>query len=292
MLSNPYGYACICMTLQEKGIQTGRSLIQKTFNEKGINYVSELAFKNVTDLKKVIEWNIANNFNVFRVTSDLFPWWSKYSLTDLPHFSHITQILKEIGDLCNNKLRLSFHPDHFVKLASDNPEIVENSIKEIDRHSLIFDLMGFAPSHYNKINIHIGGNYNDKMATLNKFCSNFKKLSESSQKRLTVENDDKKALYNVDDLYKYVFEIIGTPIVFDYHHHKIYNGGMEEQVAFDMAYKTWDCIPIFHYSESCDHNIRAHSDYVKNVPNMYNRDVYIMVEAKAKDLAVIELRKK
>ena len=55
MLNNPYGYACICMTLQEKGIQTGRSLIQKTFNEKGINYVSELAFQNVNDLKKEIE---------------------------------------------------------------------------------------------------------------------------------------------------------------------------------------------------------------------------------------------
>jgi len=290
MLDNPYGYACICMTLQEKGIQTGRSLIQKTFNQKGINYVSELAFQNVVDLKKVIEWNIANNFSIFRVTSGLFPWWSKYSLYDLPNFQDISIILKEIGKICENKLRLSFHPDHFVKLASDNPEIVENSIKEIDRHALLFDLMGFNPNHYNKINIHIGGSYNDKTGTLKKFCSNFNKLSLSSQKRLTIENDDKKALYNVKDLYE-VFSTIGTPIVFDYHHHKIYNNGMEEQEAFELAYKTWDEIPIFHYSESAEDNIRAHSDYVKNRPNMYNRDVYGMIEAKAKDLAVMELRK-
>ena len=45
------GYACINMTLQAAGgITTNRSMRQKTFNERGLDYVSELALQNVRDL--------------------------------------------------------------------------------------------------------------------------------------------------------------------------------------------------------------------------------------------------
>lgn len=38
------GYACINMTLSKDKITTNRSMIKKTFLEKGINYASELHF--------------------------------------------------------------------------------------------------------------------------------------------------------------------------------------------------------------------------------------------------------
>ena len=38
------GYACINMTLQKSGgITTNRGMRQKTFNERGLDYVSELS---------------------------------------------------------------------------------------------------------------------------------------------------------------------------------------------------------------------------------------------------------
>ena len=41
------GYACINMTLQAAGgITTNRGMRQKTFNERGLSYVSELALQN------------------------------------------------------------------------------------------------------------------------------------------------------------------------------------------------------------------------------------------------------
>ena len=49
------GYACINMTLQKSGgICTNRTMRQKTFNERGLPYCSELALQNVKDLVNII----------------------------------------------------------------------------------------------------------------------------------------------------------------------------------------------------------------------------------------------
>lgn len=64
------GYACINLTLAEEGVTTNRGMIKKTFGEKGIAYASELALSNVQALLKILEWNVANNVKVFRVTSE------------------------------------------------------------------------------------------------------------------------------------------------------------------------------------------------------------------------------
>jgi UV DNA damage endonuclease len=281
------------MTLRDQGIYTGRSMIQKTFKERGLKYVSSLALQNVNDLKKIIEWNIANGFKLFRASSDIFPWNSEYEYKDLPDYHEIGRVLMSIGTICkDNNHRLSFHPDHFNKLASPDLFTVNKSLRDIEQHSRIFDLMGFEPSRYNKINIHVGGAYGDKYATMQRFCKNFKSLSENAQKRLTVENDDKGAMYSVKDLYHGVFQQTGVPIVFDFHHHKFNNGGMSEQEAFKLACLTWDgFVPVCHYSESAeDKKPQAHSDYVEcNCVNSYGKDVDIIIEAKMKELAVLKL---
>lgn len=295
MNNSNLSYACINLTLHKQGIYTGRSLIQKTFKAKGLDYVSSLALKNVIDLKKIIEWNISNGFTLFRMSSDIFPWWSEYNIQDLKDFIQIYDILLEIGDFTNqHKHRLSFHPDHFNKLGSGDEIVLQKTIKDIEQHSFVFDLMGLVPSHYNKINIHIGGSYGDKVSTLKRFCDNFKRLSTNAQKRLTVENDDKEALYSVKELYDGIYKVIGIPIVFDYHHHSIYPDGMSQQDAFEMAYSTWNgIIPVCHYSESKDGNLRGHSDYIKATEiNQYGKRVDIIIEAKAKELAVLDFIKR
>lgn len=65
----------------------------------------------------------------------------------------------------------------------------------------VFDLMGFQPCHYNKINIHVGGIYGDKEHTIRRFADNFnKRCSPNLQARLTVENDDRPNSYSMTDL--------------------------------------------------------------------------------------------
>ena len=293
------GYACINMTLggQSPRITTNRSMVKKTFNERGIAYASELALENVRDLFEIIKWNVKNGIKVFRTSSDMFPWASEYNVEDMPDYNKIANILKGCGAYAKqNGLRITSHPGPFNVLVSPNPKVVQNTITDLELHGKVFDMMGLELSPYNKINIHCNGVYGDKIAAMDRFCENFEKLSDSVKKRLTVENDDKASMYSVKDL-MYIHHKIGIPIVFDYHHHQFCTGDLTEQQALILAVSTWNksgVKPVVHYSESKalhenDTKLKpqAHSDYITNLPDTYNIDVDVMVEAKAKELAIL-----
>lgn len=285
------GYACINLTLADEGITTNRGMIKKTFGEKGIAYASELALSNVQALLKILEWNVANDIRLFRVTSELFPWASEYKLKDLPHFHEIREVLETCGKM---PIRLSSHPGPFNKVAGTGPTL-DNTIKDLEIHSEIFDLMNLPASHKAKINIHVGGAYGDKTETLKRFAQNFKLLSSNLQKRLTVENDDKPGLYTVQELMP-LHEMIGIPVVFDYFHHKLHPGTQTEEEAFHAACNTWTVKPTFHYSssrkekENPDAKKEAHSDWVHETIAVYGKEVDIMLETKMKELSLLKYR--
>ena len=287
------GYACINLELAEQGITTNRGMVRKTFLEKGIQYASQLALHNVTSLLKIVEWNVAHNIKVFRVTSELFPWASEYRLKDLPDFKEIRSILEAVGKL---PIRLSTHPGPFNKLAGRGATL-DNTIKDLEIHSEIFDFMNLLASHWNKINVHVGGAYGNKQETLKRFAENFKKLSLNLRARLTVENDDKPGLFTVVEL-KPLHEMIGVPIVFDYFHHKLHPGSLTENEAFLTAYKTWKVKPIFHYSssrrekEDPSSKKEAHSDWAHEKINNYGKEIDIILETKMKEKSVMNYLKK
>ena len=286
------GYACINTKLSDKGVTTNRSMIKKTFDQKGLAYASELALQNVSDLITILKWNSENGYRFFRLSSDIFPWCSEYELEQLPHFNQIAEVLKTCGKIAKNTgQRLTTHPGPFNKLCSSDPKILANTIKDLESHSRLFDLMGFKPSAFNKINIHVGATYGDKQATAEVFCNNFSKLSSSCQARLTVENDDKASMFSTLELYNMVYKNIGIPIVHDFHHHIFCDGGQTQQEALALAASTWGSIkPVTHYSESRSRDVegakpQAHSDLIFNAPDLYGNIVDIMVEAKFKEQA-------
>ncbi|CCH53276.1 UV-endonuclease UvdE [Fibrisoma limi BUZ 3] len=286
------GYACINLSLQADKIVTNRGMIKKTFTERGVQYASELALKNVQDLLKVVDWNLEHGFRIFRISSDLFPWASEYKISSLPDFSEIRETLEEIG---SRPIRLTVHPGPFNHLAGQG-KVLDNTVVDLEYHSELFDLMGLKPSHWNKINIHAGGTYGDKATTMNRFETNFKmRLSENLRARLTVENDDRPGLYSVADLVRFR-ESIGTPVVFDYFHHSLHPDGLTEEEAFLMAYNTWDVRPVFHYSDSRrereDPKARkeAHADWLYSLVNTYGKEVDIIFESKLKELSILRLR--
>jgi UV DNA damage endonuclease len=293
------GYACINMTLGEQTpkITTNRSMVKKTFTQKGISYASELALQNSRDLFEILKWNVANNIKLFRTSSDMLPWASEYNLEDLPDYNKISNILKGCGTYAKeNGLRINSHPGPFNVLVSPNPKVVQNTIRDLELHGKLFDLMGLSQTPYNNINIHCNGVYGDKISAMDRFITNFEKLSDSVKKRLTLENDDKASMYSVSDL-MYIHHKTGIPIVFDYHHHQFCTGGLSERQALLLAVSTWrksGVTPEVHYSESKalhEENSKlkpqAHSDYITSLPNTYRINVDIMVEAKAKELAIL-----
>ena len=291
------GYACINMTLgkQKPKITTNRSMIKRTFLEKGIDYAGELSLQNVRDLHSILEWNNNNGIKCFRVSSDIFPWASEYGIENSPYYKRIETILQACGHYATKHgIRITAHPGPFNVLVSPTDRVVENTITDLEIHGKVFDMMGLSRTPYNKLNIHCNGVYGDKESAMDRFCKNFERLPDSVKTRLTVENDDKASMYSVKDLYEGIYKRIGIPIVFDYHHHKFCTGDLTEQEALMMAVSTWgDITPAVHYSESrsveqLDESIKpqAHSDYVLDYIDTYGQRVDIMVEAKHKELAV------
>ena len=292
------GYACINMTLsgQKPKVTTNRSMIKKTFTEKGVDYAGELGMLNAADLGRILRWNVENGIKVFRLSSEFFPWASEYKFEDLPQYLRIKTLLAGAGHYAkSNGMRLTCHPGPFNVLVSPHKHVVDNTITDLRIHGEIFDMLGLERSPYNKINIHCNGVYGDKQSAMDRFCKNFELLPESVQTRLTVENDDKASMYSVKDL-MYIHERIGIPIVFDYHHHKFCTGDLSEQEALELAISTWPegIKPIVHYSESKalhegNESLKpqAHSDYINDLPDLYGNDVDVMVEAKAKELSIL-----
>ena len=219
-----YGYACINTVLHS--------------SKYGIEYASELALQNITDLFEVIKWNQKHDISFYRMSSDMFPWMSEYELEDLPDYEKITTILLKIGSFVKlHNHRISFHSGPFNILASPKRNVVLNAVKEIDKHSQIMNLMNLDESPFFKINIHIGGVYKDKTDSLKRWCDNFSLLSTSSKKRLTIENDDKPNCYTVEDLL-YVHHQLNIPIVIDYHHHFCNSNNVPLEDSAKLAFST------------------------------------------------------
>ena len=324
------GFACLNTQLQQSGTFTNRTCRKKTLHSKGLEYISGLAFQNCLDLRELVKWNRVMGIELFRVSSGLFPWMDEYDFRVLKDYKLIEITLRSVGELAERfNQRLTFHPGPFNCLASYNPDVVAKTVRELDKHSEQFNIMGFEPSNYNKINIHVGGSYDDKEATLERFCKNFELLADHTKKRLVVENDDKASEYSVKDLYEGVYKRIGIPITFDYYHHKFNTGGLTEEEALKLAATTWPTgiKQCCHYSESRRkeqlfelnkvlkrNNLLveeltpdsvfyemkkeidkikeiAHSDYIYKEINTYGLDVDIVVEAKMKEQAILNLVK-
>ena len=300
-----YGYACINMGFSNRPksqrITTNRSMIRRTFNEKGIMYASELALQNIKDLNTILDWNLENDIFFYRLSSDIIPWASEYNLKDMPLYGQIKYFARKAGEFAKKyHIRLTSHPGPFNKLASPKERVFELTRKDLTVHGELFDLIGLERSPYAKLNIHVGAAYGNKPVALDTFCRNFERLPDSVKTRLTVENDDKESLYSTKELYDGIYKRIGIPIVFDYHHHRLHDGGLTEKEALELAISTWpdDITPVVHYSESrCDeqNNYRikpqAHSDRIVHPFDDYGHKLDVMIEAKHKEIALIEYRK-
>ncbi len=321
-----YGYCCINQQLSSQGIRTGRTMIDRKFKLGGLQLASDIALANARDLLTILQWNESQGIRLFRVGSELFPRWNHYELSALPDIAEITQHLRAAGDYAKaHGHRITTHPGPFHILGSPDAVVVDNSIVSLERHSELFDLMGFAPSFDNPINIHIGATYGDKTGTVDRWLRNYDRLSDACKSRLVIENDDKASMYSVRELYNTLYAAAGIPVTFDYWHHTFNTGDLSEEEAFFMARETWQrhgVTQCTHYSESrrreqqlliermFDHHgisledlpkwptfhkaykeftkikEQAHADYITTTPNTYGvADLDIEVEAKAKELS-------
>jgi UV DNA damage endonuclease len=130
-------------TLREEDVRTNRGMRKATFEERGLDYAGDLTEQNCQGLKRILKWNLDHGIHFYRIASDLLPWFSQYYLNELPNATVVQRLLGDIGTLaCEHDVRLTFHPDHFVKLASDKPGVVDRAIVDLENHGAMLDTMG------------------------------------------------------------------------------------------------------------------------------------------------------
>ncbi len=277
-------YPCINHSIGKKTVSTFR--LSSYTEERFIQCVNY----NLATLVEILKFNIANNLMFFRISSDTIPF-ASHPICKFDWKEHFKSDLIKIGQLINDhNIRISMHPDQFVLINSKSQEIVNNSIKELEYHTDLLDLMTLDYSA--KVQIHIGGVYGDKEKSKKQFISNYKTLlSANIKKRLVIENDDH--LYNLKDCIE-IHESIGIPILFDVFHHICFHNNLPLHIALQISNNTWnhdkDGIMMIDYSnQELNQRKGKHShtldikQFEKFILSVSNLDFDIILEIKDKE---------
>jgi UV DNA damage endonuclease len=249
-------------------------------------------------LRDVLRKVAASGVRLFRVSSAMFPLSDRVPrrLWDNDALRGELALCGEVARKCG--IRLTTHPGQFCVLSSDSDSVVEKAIVELEHHAWMFDSMGMPRSPYAAINVHGG-----KADRQTRLIDAIRSLPEASRSRLTLENCE--TCYSLVDLLPVSMET-GVPIVWDSHHHVFNDGGLDGAEAADAADETWPkgVKPLQHISNTepgmeggSFTERRKHSDMIHYIPAVQlerlRRDaVDLEVEAKMKNLAVLEMPKK
>lgn len=222
------GYPCINRRI---GCSSSRTFRLASYSDE--NLISVLG-GNIACLGRILRYNVEKGLLFFRVSSDLVPF-ASHPVCTLDWAGHFAVELRGIGDYVKEHgIRISMHPDQFVLINSNRPDVVERSIAELDYHCRLLDAMGLDESA--KVQMHIGGIYGDKDAAIGRFVSNYRRLPARIRRRLAIENDDRS--YSLRDCIA-IHRTLRVPVVFDVFHHSILSSGEPVREAVAQAAGTW-----------------------------------------------------
>lgn len=257
-------------------------------------FVRRLARDNAAALAQAIDWCARHGVGAFRVNSEMLPLHTHprlgYALAQLDADGEIRRRLGEAGAAARRwGIRLSFHPDQFVVPGSARPEVVRQSLRELESQAEQAALLGAE-----QLTIHAGGAQGGKAAALERLLRSLDRLSPGARARVALENDDR--VYTVADLLP-VCRRAGLPLVYDVHHHRCNPDGLTVAEASDAAAATWrGREPWAHLSSPLGGwrapDPRRHADFIRprDLPRAWlGRRLTVDVEAKAKERAVLRL---
>jgi UV DNA damage endonuclease len=234
------GYACINLSLRCRSSRTFRL---KSYSTRRME---ETVGGNLSCLREQLGYNLEHGIMYFRISSDLVPF-ASHTICDYPWQRAFKGEFMEIGRFIGkHAMRVTMHPDQFILINSPDEGIHARSVKELIYHAGVLDLMGLDATH--KIQIHVGGVYGDKEASMARFAARYRVLPTRVRKRLVIENDERS--YSLGDCVA-VHAMTGVPIVFDTLHHSANNRGEKVKKAMGMAASTWlekDGLPMVDYS--------------------------------------------
>jgi len=324
------GFACKLAEINKKGeissvegYNTGGTTHAWAKRQKSRQIVEdkliEIAKRNITNTHNLVKYvsKLDPQLRMLRITSDMLsfytmdefkPFWQRHDVQD-----SLARWFAPIGETARaNDVRLSFHPDQFVVLASDRPEVVNKSIEEFEYHVDMARWMGYGSKFQDiKINVHISGRQGP--AGIKSVLS---RLTPEARNSITIENDE--ISWGIESSLELAHDLA---LVLDVHHHWVKTGEYIDPSddRIKRFIDSWRGVrPVIHFSTSREdgsiernttdrHNLqqllesgynkqklRAHSDYYYN--DAMNRWAYghwswadMMCESKAKNLASVKL---
>jgi UV DNA damage endonuclease len=267
-------------------------------------------------LERILEYCDRNDIRMYRMATGLAPYASH---PDLPQFRdqprECAAELERVGRRARELgIRLSTHPGQYTVLNSEDERTRRLAIEELEVQAEVLDGMGLGPEAV--VVLHVGGSAGGVDAGLDRFERGFASLSDAARARLVVENDDRRfALCDVLRL----SARIGRPVVWDAHHHHCHDPArIPDSEALRLALATWPegVTPKVHYSSPKTAveerrkqvgrrverslalpQLRAHADLIDPIAfelflreTAGDHELDVMLEAKAKDLALLRLR--
>ena len=294
----------VAMSMELKNASPSKTMTFTQFEkhddrEAAIRKLERIALENLENTHRLLKNNYFNEVHFYRFSSKLIPLANHENLSGWDFMKPLKGKLAEIGSYVQeHKMRVDFHPDHFVVLNSPKPDVLANSVENLKMHYSLIKGMKLDTTH--RCVLHIGGNYKDTEKSLERFVSNWSEVPQAIQQMIMLENDDTS--FTLDDTL-YLCEKLGLPMIFDYHHHLAHHRNANWQENWERIVATWEASPFpvkMHISSpKSEDKFRHHSDYVD--VDMFFRflddikgsvpQIDCMIEAKQKDAALFKLMK-
>jgi UV DNA damage endonuclease len=294
------GYVAMSMKLQNASPSKTMTFAQFQKiedREAAIRKLERIALLNLQNTLRILKHNVASDVHFYRLTSRLIPLANHEVLLEWNYMKPLKGQLREIGDYAKkHKIRVDFHPDHFVLINSMQKHILKNSINTLKLHYLLLKAMGINPAH--RCVMHVGGNYKETENSLERFVENWMVIPRPIQQMIMLENDDTS--FTLEDTL-YLCEKLNIPLVFDYHHHLAHHQNENWEIHWNRVVDTWRHSPLpikMHISSpKSDKAFRHHSDFIDI--DMFFKFLSVikgsipqldcMIEAKMKDEALFKL---
>lgn len=281
----------VCITASDRvryRTMTRKRLLALDLEEQA-RVLRELYAENLRRLGGAVTVCQEMGIRLYRMPSSLFPFADEQPGGEV--LEELAPAMKAVGDRAQSLgIRLVLHPDQFVVLNSDRPEVITNSLKILATHARVMDLLGLPQSPWALMNIH--GGKGDRTTRL---IETVGQLPDPIRLRLTFENDE--YTYGAEQILE-ICHATDVPMVFDAHHHVIHehlDSYEHPSVAamLDAARTTWKNPDwqLVHISNGCDmFGDPRHSDLITLMPSAYRHAPWIEVEAKRKEEAIVQLQ--
>jgi UV DNA damage endonuclease len=268
-------------------------------------------------LDAILDHLAEHGIRMYRMSSDLAPYATH---PEMPQFHGMVRDsaaeLAALGAKARRlDIRLSFHPSQFVLLNSPDPELTAKSVWDLASQAEMLDRMELGPEAV--VVTHVGGTYGNREASRARWAEAWETLPELVRRRLVLEHDDTR-FSAADTLW--IHERTGVRLVFDHQHFWCLNPErLELRATLARMLATWPAgpRPKVHFS-SPRTELRqvsrkdprtgkattmplapvwtGHADFVHPFEFVTfmrladGLDFDVMLEAKAKDLALLRLR--